>query len=53
MCVSACVLVCVINENKHPFQDFCYLINYTSIIYPSNHRNLRHVGLSFYFFMRR
>ena len=23
------VHVCVINENKHPFWDFCYLINYS------------------------
>ena len=31
--VCACVLVCVINENKHPFQDFCCLINHSWLIY--------------------
>ena len=35
----------VINENKHPFQDFCYLINDTVLIYLSNRSNFCHVGL--------
>ena len=48
-CVRVCVRVCVINENKHHFQDFCYLINYTTLIYLSNRQKFYHVGLFFYF----
>ena len=46
-CVRVCAYVYVINENKHPFQGFCYLISHALLIYPSNHRHFRHVGLSF------
>ena len=45
MCAHMCAHMCVINENKHPFHDFCYLINDTVLIYPSNRRNFCHVGL--------
>ena len=45
--VCVCARVCVINENKHPFQNFCFLIHYTALIYPSNRQNFCHVGLSF------
>ena len=43
----------MINENKHSFQDFCYLINDTVLIYPLNHRNFFHVGLFSSSFMHR
>ena len=46
--VSACA--CVINENKHPFQDFRYLINDIALIYPPNHYNFCHVGLFLFFY---
>ena len=49
-CVCACVRTCVINENKHPFKSFRYLINYKALINPSNHRYFCHVGLFFYFY---
>ena len=29
VCACACVCVYVINENKHLFKDFCYLIRHT------------------------
>ena len=45
MCVCARVGVCVINENKHPFQDFLYLISHALLIYPSNHHHFFHVRL--------
>ena len=45
MCALVCVHVCVINENQHPFQDFCYLISHTLLIYPSDFDYFRHVGL--------
>ena len=38
---------------KHLFQNFCYLLNYTTLIYPSNPLIFHHVGLSFYFYMCR
>ena len=38
---------------KHPFQDFCYLLNYTTLINLLNHLIFGHVGLSFYFYMHR
>ena len=41
----ACVGLCVINENKHPFQDFRYLIHCVLLIYPTDFSNLCHVGL--------
>ena len=58
MCMHACVhecvraRVCVINENKHPFQDFCYLISRTLLIYPSDFNNFCHVGLFSSVYMR-
>ena len=54
-CECACVRVCahVWWMRKHPFQDFCYLLNYTTLIYSSKHLIFRNVGLSFYFYMRR
>ena len=32
MCVCVCVHICVINENKHSFQDFWYLISHTLLV---------------------
>ena len=49
-CVCACVRTHVINENKHPFQSFRYLINYKALINPSNHCYFYHAGLFFYFY---
>ena len=53
MCACTCahVCVCVINENKHPFQDFCYLISLTLVIYLSDFNYFRHVGVFSYVFM--
>ena len=52
-CAGVRVCVCVINENKHPFQEFLYLINDTILLYPLIHHNFRHAGLFSSFFMRR
>ena len=48
MCVRvcACVHMCVINENKHPFQDFLLLINRILLIYQLDFSNFCHMGLS-------
>ena len=43
--VCACVHVCVINENKHPFEDFRYLFSFPLLIYPSNCNYFRLLGL--------
>ena len=53
VCARVCACVCMINENKHPFQDFRYLISLALLIYPSNHCHFSHVGLSFFIFLRR
>ena len=52
MCARVCICVrmCVINESKHPFQDFCYLINNSTLIYPLSPFNFCHVGLYFNIF---
>ena len=49
--VCVCVCVCVINVNKHPFQDFHYLINHSPIIYLHIPFNFFHVGLCFSVFV--
>ena len=51
--VRACVCMSVISENKNYFLSLHYLINHTLLIYPSDFFNLCHVGLFFYFYMRR
>ena len=43
--VCACARVCVINENNHAFQDFCYFINDTVLVYRLNRHSNCHVGL--------
>ena len=53
MCLCARVPACVINENKHPFQYFCYLINDTVLIYRSNRHNFCHVGLFYSVFLSK
>ena len=43
--VCACVRMFAINENKHPFHDFRYLISRTLLIYPSDFNYFHHVRL--------
>ena len=43
----------MINDNKHLFQDFCYLISHMLLIYPLNHCHFCHVGLSSFIFMHK
>ena len=56
MCACArtcvCARMCVINENKHPFQDFRYLISHTLLIYLLDFSYFHHVRLFSYVFMR-
>ena len=44
-CVRVCACACVINENKHAFQDFRYFINDTVLVYQLNCHSNCHVGL--------
>ena len=48
--VCICVCVCVINVNKHPFQDFHYLINHSPIIYLHIPFNFFLCGIMFFCF---
>ena len=50
---NVCMCMCVINENKHSFQDFRYLISYTILIYLLAFIYLHHVRLLSYVFMRK
>ena len=52
-CVYARVRVYAINKNKHPFQDFRYLINHSPLIYPPIPFNFCHVGLCFSILVRK
>ena len=52
VCVHVFVHVCVISEIKHSFQNLSYLIYHAYLIYTSNRKNLCHVGLIFYFYVR-
>ena len=45
--------MCVINENKHPFEDFHYHIGRLLLNYPSDFSYVRHVGLFSSIFMHR
>ena len=47
------VCMCAINENKQPFQDFCYFISRILPMYPSDFNYFHHVGLFSSIFMRR
>ena len=50
--VRACACVLVINENKHLFQDFCYLISRTLLKYTSNFNKFHHVRLFSFVLLR-
>ena len=52
-CAHVCVVVSVINENKHPLEAFFNLISHALLIYLSNHHYFCPVRLSFYVFIRR
>ena len=43
--------MCVINENKHLFQEFRSIINCILLVFVSDFNNLYHVGLFAYVFM--
>ena len=53
MFVRVCMRVCAINENKHPFQDLCYLINQSPLIYLCIPFRFCQVGLCFSVFVHR
>ena len=50
MRVCMCVRVCMINENKHYFQSFCYLINYIVLIHVESSKFFSCETILFYFY---
>ena len=52
-CVCVCVHLCMINENKHPFKDFFYLINHSHIIYSRIPFNFCQMELCFSVFVHK